>query len=68
MGLFNFPGCTGLSRDDREAEAECNGSFTAAAQLWASNRQRSTVRKRDGEREKEKEKESRPLICDSCSV
>lgn len=68
MGLFNFPGCIGLSRDDREAEAECNGSFTAAALLWASKRQRSTVRKRDGEREKEKEEKSRPLSCDSCSV
>lgn len=56
MGLFNFPGCTGLSGDDREAEAECNGSFTAAALLWASNRQRSTVRKRDGERERKRKR------------
>lgn len=67
MGLFNFPGCIGPSRDDREAEAVCNGSFAAAALLWASNRQRSTVRKRGRETEK-KEKESRPLSCDSCSV
>jgi len=56
MGLFNFPGCIGLSRDDREAEAECNGSFTTAALLWASNRQWSTVRKRDGERERNRRK------------
>ncbi len=66
-GYLISQGALGLA-EMTEAEAECNGSFTAAALLWASSRQRSTVRKRDGEREKEKEKESKPLSCNSCSV